>query len=315
MKKLSVLSAIFCLFLAMGTVFAQDKEDNFAGRWELDAGKSKLPERMRVESMTLNVAQSDQEIKVKTTVKRAARPEGENRGGNGGMRQGGGMSGGDATVIYSLVGGTRIGTVVKPENAVDTPQTTLRPVAALENDGKLKLSSSRKINSQVGESTIKTEEIWELIDGGRGLRITRETETSRGKQSSEMYFTKEVSSESKSNAAAVSGSETIAPPDESEGGTNQTPKTITKGVLNGMALKLTLPTYPVEARETKAGGGVNVQVMINEQGNVVSAKAISGDSLLKAASEEAARNSKFAPTTLQGVPVKVTGVIYYNFVP
>jgi TonB family protein len=314
MKKLSVLSAIFCLFLAMGTVFAQDKEDNFAGRWELDAGKSKLPERVRVESMTLNVAQSDQEIKVKTTVKRAARPEGENRGGNGGMRQSGGMSGGDGTVIYGLVGGSRMGTVVKPENAIDTPSSE-KPTAALENDGKLKLSSSRKINSEMGESTIKTEEIWELIDGGRVLRITRETETPRGRQSSEMYFTKKVSSESKSNAAAVSGSEIITPSGDSAGGTGQAPRTITKGVLNGTALTLTIPTYPTEARQTRAGGGVNVQVTIDEQGNVVSAKAISGDPLLKAASEEAARSSKFAPTTLQGVPVKVTGVIYYNFVP
>jgi protein TonB len=86
-------------------------------------------------------------------------------------------------------------------------------------------------------------------------------------------------------------------------------------VLNGKALTLALPTYPVEAREQKAGGGVNVQVTIDEQGNIISAKAVSGDPLLRAASEEAARNSKFAPTTLKGVPVKVTGVIYYNFVP
>ena len=86
-------------------------------------------------------------------------------------------------------------------------------------------------------------------------------------------------------------------------------------MLNGVALTLALPTYPAEAREKKASGGVNVQVTIDEQGQVLSAKAISGDPLLKAASEEAARNSKFAPTTLQGVPVKVTGVIYYNFVP
>jgi TonB family protein len=315
MKKLSVLSAVFCLFLAAGAVFAQDKEDNFAGRWELDVNKSKLAERMRVESMTLNVAQSDQEIRVKTAVKRAARPESENRGGKGSMRPGGGMAGGDGTVIYSLVGGARTGTVVKPENALDTSQTTTKPIAALENDGKLKLNSTRKTNTEMGEFAVKTQEVWELIDGGRGLRITRETETPRGSQSSEMYFTRKVSSENKSNSADVSGSEIITPSSDSAGGTSLTPKTISKGVLNGTALTLTLPAYPAEARETKAGGGVNVQVTIDEQGNVVSAKAISGDPLLKAASEEAARNSKFAPTTLQGVPVKVTGVIYYNFVP
>jgi TonB family protein len=264
--------------------------------------------------MTLNVAQSDQEIRVKTAVKRAARPEDGNRGENGSVRPSGGMAGGDGTVIYSLVGGVRTGTVVKPENAVDTSKPTTKPVAALENDGKLKLSSTRKTNAEMGEFVVKTEEIWELIDGGRGLRITRETKTPRGSQSSEMYFTKKVSSESETNTT-VSGSETITPLDDSAGGTSQTPKTISKGVLNGVALKLTIPTYPAEARETRAGGGVNVQVTIDEQGNVVSAKAVSGDPLLKAASEEAARNSRFAPTTLQGIPVKVTGVIYYNFVP
>lgn len=312
MKKLSVLSAIFCLFLATGAVFAQ--EDNFAGRWELDTTKSKLPERMRVESMTMNVSQTDQEIKVKTTIKRAARPEGGNRGGNGSMRAGGGMMSGDGgTAIYSLIDEMRKGTVVKPEYAINAP-ASVKPVASLENDGKLKLSSSRKTSSEMGEFTIMTEEIWELIDGGRGLRVTRETETPRGKQSSEMYFTKKVSSESKSNAA-VSGSETTSASGDSASETNQTPKTISKGVLNGTALTLTIPAYPAEAREAKVSGGVNVQVTIDEQGNVVSAKAISGDALLKAASEEAARNSKFAPTTLKGVPVKVTGVIYYNFVP
>jgi TonB family protein len=296
MKKLSILSAFFCLFLAAGAVFAQDKEDNFAGTWELDLNKSRLSERIRVESMTLSVGQSDQEIKVKTIVKRAARPESENISG--------GLTSGNGMIIYSLIGTSRMGKVVNPENAAETSQSSLKPVAALENDGKLKLNSSRQINSEIGLSALKTEEIWELIDGGGGLKITRETITPRGKQSSEMYFTREVSSENKSN-------ETV----DSVGETSQTPKTITKGVLNGTALTLTIPTYPAEARETKAGGGVNVQVTIDEQGNVVSAKAISGDPLLRAASEEAARNSKFAPTTLQGVAVKVTGVIYYNFVP
>ncbi len=313
MKKLSVLTAVFCLLLAAGAVFAQDKEDNFAGRWELDISKSKLPERMRVESMMMNVTQSDQEIKVEMTVKRAARPEGENRGdGNGGMRQAGGIAGGNGTVVYSLVEGKRMGTVVKPENSVDAPPPPTR-AASMEKGGKLKLNSSRKTNSPMGEFTVTTKEVWELVDGGNGLKVTRETETPRGSQSSEMYFTKKVSSES--NAEAAPGSEMVSPSNDSAGETSQMPKTISGGVLNGKALKLALPTYPAEARETKASGGVNVQVTIDEEGKIVSAKAVSGDPSLRAASEEAARNSKFAPTTLKGVPVKVTGVIYYNFVP
>jgi protein TonB len=56
-------------------------------------------------------------------------------------------------------------------------------------------------------------------------------------------------------------------------------------------------------------------VKIDERGNVVSASAVSGHPLLRQAAEQAARSSKFTPTTLSGQPVSVTGVIVYNFVP
>jgi hypothetical protein len=58
-----------------------------------------------------------------------------------------------------------------------------------------------------------------------------------------------------------------------------------------------------------------VQVTIDEQGDIVSATAVSGHPLLRAAAVEAARASKFSPTLLSGQPVKVSGVIVYNFVP
>jgi TonB family protein len=95
----------------------------------------------------------------------------------------------------------------------------------------------------------------------------------------------------------------------------ETPKTISGGVLNGKATKLVSPAYPAAARSVKASGAVNVQVTIDEQGGVISASAVSGHPLLRAAAVEAARQSKFSPTTLQGKAVKVTGVIVYNFVP
>ena len=63
----------------------------------------------------------------------------------------------------------------------------------------------------------------------------------------------------------------------------------------------------------RAEGSVNVQVMIDESGRVISAKAVSGNPLLRLAAENAARNSRFTPTLLSNVPVKVTGVIVYNF--
>ena len=91
------------------------------------------------------------------------------------------------------------------------------------------------------------------------------------------------------------------------------PKTISGGVLNGKATNLPKPFFPA-ARAVNTSGAVNVQVTIDENGDVISASAVSGHPLLRQASEQAARASKFAPTLLQGQPVKVTGVIVYNFV-
>jgi len=85
------------------------------------------------------------------------------------------------------------------------------------------------------------------------------------------------------------------------------------GVINGKATSLPKPNYPPAAIATNVQGAVSVQVLIDETGRVVSAKAVSGNGLLKAAAEQAARNAKFSPTYLSKVPVKVTGVIIYNF--
>ncbi len=93
------------------------------------------------------------------------------------------------------------------------------------------------------------------------------------------------------------------------------PKTISAGVVNGKATNLVKPSYPPAARAVRASGAVNVQVMIDESGNVISASAVSGHPLLRASAVSAARSSKFSPTILSGQAVKVTGVIVYNFVP
>jgi len=89
---------------------------------------------------------------------------------------------------------------------------------------------------------------------------------------------------------------------------------ISGGILNGKALKLPKPIYPLEAREVFASGVVVVRVVIDETGKVIYAKVISGHPKLWKAAEEAALQSEFSPTKLSGVPVKVTGVIQYNFV-
>jgi TonB family protein len=94
----------------------------------------------------------------------------------------------------------------------------------------------------------------------------------------------------------------------------QASKTVSGGVVNGQATSLVKPAYPAAARAVRAEGAVNVQVTIDEEGRVISASAVSGHPLLRAAAEKAARESKFSPTRLQGQSVKVTGVIVYNFV-
>ncbi len=89
---------------------------------------------------------------------------------------------------------------------------------------------------------------------------------------------------------------------------------ISGGVLNGKAVHLVTPPYPAIARSAHASGAVQVQVLIDENGNVISARAMSGHPLLQGAAVAAARSSKFTPTKLSGQPVKVNGVIIYNFV-
>jgi TonB family protein len=92
-------------------------------------------------------------------------------------------------------------------------------------------------------------------------------------------------------------------------------KLISGGILNGKAISLPHPEYPQAAAAVRASGAVSVQVTIDENGNVVSAAAASGHPLLRAAAESAAREAKFSPTLLSGNPVKVSGILTYNFAP
>jgi TonB family protein len=89
---------------------------------------------------------------------------------------------------------------------------------------------------------------------------------------------------------------------------------ISGGVLNGKATILPQPVYPVIARQAHASGPVIVQITIDETGNVMAAHAVSGHPLLQAAAVTAARQASFTTTRLNGEPVKVAGVLVYNFV-
>jgi periplasmic protein TonB len=90
-------------------------------------------------------------------------------------------------------------------------------------------------------------------------------------------------------------------------------KPMSGGVLNGRALSLPVPDYPMAARNAHAVGLVTVEVVVDVTGRVISAHAMSGPVSLRNAAEQAALRARFSPTLLSGQPVKVVGVINYNF--
>ena len=90
-------------------------------------------------------------------------------------------------------------------------------------------------------------------------------------------------------------------------------KPVSGGILNGKALNLPAPVYPELAKRARTSGVVEVEVVIDLSGKVISAKALKGPIMLQTAAEDAARRAKFSPTLLSGQPVKVSGLISYNF--
>jgi TonB family protein len=90
-------------------------------------------------------------------------------------------------------------------------------------------------------------------------------------------------------------------------------ETVEAGNLNGKALSLPVPTYPPIAKQSRISGLVKVDIVINEGGKVESAKAASGNTMLRQAAVDAALRAKFATTLKAGTPVRVTGFLQYEF--
>jgi protein TonB len=93
----------------------------------------------------------------------------------------------------------------------------------------------------------------------------------------------------------------------------RTPKTISKGVISGNAVSLPKPVYPELAKRMRVSGKVSVQVLVDETGRVVSATVVNGSPFLRSAAQNAAMQARFSPTKVGDQPVKVSGVIIYNF--
>jgi len=111
------------------------------------------------------------------------------------------------------------------------------------------------------------------------------------------------------NTEAPVPTTTPNPPGQAQG-QNQRKPPVNGGMLNGKAIYLPVPEVP----SGEATGVVLVAVLVDEQGGVIEARAVSGPQNLHAAAVAAARLARFNPTLLMGEPVRVTGTLSYNFV-
>ena len=87
------------------------------------------------------------------------------------------------------------------------------------------------------------------------------------------------------------------------------------GILNDRAIELPKPEYPAAAKKDRISGQVQVRVVLDATGKVVSAEAVFGPEQLRAAAVEAAKRARFKPILVFGEPQKVFGILLYDFVP
>lgn len=92
-----------------------------------------------------------------------------------------------------------------------------------------------------------------------------------------------------------------------------TTQRVTSQILSGKAISLPQPMYPRIAKDAHVQGPVSIQILVSEDGKVMSAQVVSGNAMLVSAAKEAAMRARFSQTLLNGQPVKIQGVITYNF--
>jgi hypothetical protein len=181
MKKIFFLAAMFAAFSISGLA---QKPTDFSGTWVLDIPKSQINERMRIESLTMTVAQTDKELKVTSETKRQLPPpEAAAQPGPGAGR---GMRGfnGDGTVAYSLEGKETVVEIEGPNGKMP-----IKYKAALEA-GKANLSTTRSFNGPMGDVTITTKDTWTLSPDGKTLTDVRLQSSPRGESTSTLVFVK-----------------------------------------------------------------------------------------------------------------------------
>jgi TonB family protein len=86
-----------------------------------------------------------------------------------------------------------------------------------------------------------------------------------------------------------------------------------KGILNSLAIDLPKPVYPAEAKKNHVTGQVQVKVVVDETGKVISAEAAFGPEPLLAAAVEAAKRARFKPLVIDEARRKFFGILTFDF--
>ena len=101
---------------------------------------------------------------------------------------------------------------------------------------------------------------------------------------------------------------------DTPGGSNSgVAKPVDGGALDTKAVSLPKAVLSEEAKRLKLSGRIVVKVLVDENGKVVSAVAQNGPAALREAAEAAARQATFTPMTQDGITVRVSGTLTYDF--
>lgn len=172
MRKILLLSGLFFL-LSIYTV-AQSKPD-YSGDWTLNKEKSVLDSRQLIDTVTLKVTQTEKDLTVDRKTVRTPPPE------NSKIM----VSGGSGTAVYPLDGKEM--TIERESFRGKIPTTIKGEILA---NGKLSLNSSFMGLFNNVEGLSKNNQIWELSDNGKTLKIMQTNSTPLGETKTEMIFTK-----------------------------------------------------------------------------------------------------------------------------
>ena len=91
------------------------------------------------------------------------------------------------------------------------------------------------------------------------------------------------------------------------------PTRISSGVVSGLKVSGSTPTYPAIARAAHVGGSVVLHAIISKTGSIESLQVVSGSPMLQDSAMEAVKTWKYKPYLLNGEPTEVDTTITVNF--